>query len=80
MISFIRIDKPEQEFEGIDELSAHTRVTVYRGGILCVPTDKLCHLERLDIAYSDVPADEVEAALASFRERFRQKVESSSGV
>jgi hypothetical protein len=55
--TWIRITKLEQEAEGVDELIRHTRVIMYRGGILCVPKDALSHLDRLGIAHIDVPDD-----------------------
>jgi hypothetical protein len=64
--AFIRFDEKD-EAEGLDELTAHTRVDAFRGGIYAIPERFLEVLDKQNFGYRIATDQEVEAALAAIR-------------
>jgi hypothetical protein len=64
--AFIRFDEKD-EADGLDELTAHTRVDAYRGGVYAIPDQFLEVLKKHGFGYRIATDQEVEAALAAIR-------------
>jgi hypothetical protein len=72
--AFIRFDEKD-EAEGLDELTAHTRVDAYRGGVYAIPDRFLEFLDKQGYGYRIATDQEVEAALAAIRRPFATPVQ-----
>ena len=66
-IVYVKFDNDADAARGLHEVSAHSRVSGYRGGVWAVRREELKRLDDLKLSYRLATDEEVEAALAAVR-------------